>query len=578
MYRWYEAAAICYAYLSDCDLLSGPTDAVNVGSRQSTDVKYTSSESDPYPDVKSHIQSSRWFTRGWTLQELIAPTELHFFDRGWRFIADRLDIVPALEIITGIHGRVLKGRRQSDSDGFPSLDELLGLKTSRLSKYSVAQRMHWASKRRTTRKEDEAYCLLGIFGINMPLLYGEGDRAFQRLQEEIIRTSTEQTILAWEPIPGSEEAENRSKHILAQSPRNFWWCANNIATILSDPREIRLTSEGLETDLRLEQFRLRHGYKEIIGQLNCRVVGSQRHWNVGLRLHAHPAVSRPGRRFVTDVDPEYPTSLDEREGSYQRLLLLPLSDKDDEIPTDRILILHPGSLPLSYELEPPSLVITLVFLLLESAGNEDGGWVSGVAYPRSQWHAARARMTLPQQSTAYGAVAMRRKSHEFVIIFGGAAPMSNDIDHARAPFGSACKCWILRWPMEPAIHSGSYVTYLELKRLCDRAEQLSPMDYFERSTNRRDCHKWVRLEDSQTARGWVGRDLEPHRYFYPQEYLHLLYEATQIDDPDGVKDSGPLAERDYFQLEELRKPVGIFPSAPQDIGNPSTKRVRFASP
>jgi len=57
--------------------------------------------------------------------------------------------------------------------------------------------MYWASKRETTRKEDEAYCLLGLFGVNMPLLYGEGSKAFFRLQQEIIKTADDQSILAW---------------------------------------------------------------------------------------------------------------------------------------------------------------------------------------------------------------------------------------------------------------------------------------------------------------------------------------------------------------------------------------------
>jgi hypothetical protein len=167
MYRWYEAAAICYAYLSDCDLTSGRTDSVNVTSPYLTKVKSRVLGLGPFSDIQFHLKHSRWFTRGWTLQELISPVRLHFFDRDWRFIANRKRIVPALESITGIHGEVLSRPRQrrvfSSVNGFW------------LSRYSVAQRMHWASQRRTTRKEDEAYSLLGIFGINMPLLYGEGE-------------------------------------------------------------------------------------------------------------------------------------------------------------------------------------------------------------------------------------------------------------------------------------------------------------------------------------------------------------------------------------------------------------------
>ena len=543
MYPWYEAAAICYAYLSDYDVTCGPPDTLNELSPYLDKHRPGVLGLEPCTDIQSHFKHSRWFTRGWTLQELIAPKNLHFFDRGWRFIASRLRIVRELESITGIHSAVLS--RQAL---YLTRDDEFWL-----SKYSVAQRMHWASKRKTTRKEDEAYCLLGIFEINMPLIYGEGGRAFQRLQREIITTSTDQTILAWELLPGSRKAEIRSKSILAQSPANFWWCAANITTTFNDPRDIRLTSEGLETDLRLEEFRLRYGYKKIIGQLNCGVIAFQRHWNIGIRLQVRRGLSRPGRRFVTDVYPENASSIEESERSNRRLILLPRFENDDNLSTDRILILHPGSLHAPYAPLPPSLEFSVMLLFLqERLGSEDGGWVPSAVYPPSQWHAATATMTLPRESPAYGAIAMTRRSQEFVIVFGGVAPTSNYIGHADVPRGSPCQCWILKWPSEPANYPGPHVAYLDLKLLCDRAGQLSSMDYFERSSSRRDSHKWIRLEDSQTARLKVicGAGY--------QQFIHLLYETTQVQDPGWLKDSGPLADRDYFQLEELGKPKRLF--------------------
>ncbi|EAA28994.3 hypothetical protein NCU05919 [Neurospora crassa OR74A] len=143
MYRWYQNAYECYAYLVDFAPGSLPQD---------------------------ELEKCRWFTRGFTLQELIAPKTVVFFDRDWNVIGGKKD-EGILEIIvrtTGISELVLSG-------------------SSPLGGSTIAERMLWASPRETTRPEDKAYCLLGIFEVNMPLIYGEGDNAFRRLQEEIIK-------------------------------------------------------------------------------------------------------------------------------------------------------------------------------------------------------------------------------------------------------------------------------------------------------------------------------------------------------------------------------------------------------
>jgi len=146
MFQWYRGASVCYAYLSD--VLVDP------------DIEET----------RAAVRQSRWFTRGWTLQELIAPKDVQFFDGNWRPIGRKLDYQFALLVseITGIHTSALRG-------------------SSALEDESVATKMRWASRRQTTRIEDIAYCLIGIFDVNMPLLYGEGPRAFLRLQEEILK-------------------------------------------------------------------------------------------------------------------------------------------------------------------------------------------------------------------------------------------------------------------------------------------------------------------------------------------------------------------------------------------------------
>ncbi|KAK6859046.1 HET domain-containing protein [Apiospora arundinis] len=168
MFRYYEEAGICLAYLSD-----------------------VSPESDSILDA---LASARWFTRGWTLQELLAPWNITFYASDWSEIGTRTTISRYIERITGIDRKYLW-----DKVGYITRFNLL-------REASVAQRMTWAVGRNTTKPEDIAYCLLGIFGIHMSLMYGEGSRAFIRLQEHIIAKYSDATLLAWNArtITGSE--------------------------------------------------------------------------------------------------------------------------------------------------------------------------------------------------------------------------------------------------------------------------------------------------------------------------------------------------------------------------------------
>jgi hypothetical protein len=154
MYNWYKNAAVCYVYLAD------------VPSHMTAG------------RLHPEFHRSRWFTRGWTLQELIAPENVLFFYQDWKLLGTKIDLKPFLANITGINQRALS--------------------TSDTNNSSIAQRMSWASRRVTTRPEDLAYCLMGIFNVNMPLMYGEGgDRAFIRLQEELLNSSDDQSLFAW---------------------------------------------------------------------------------------------------------------------------------------------------------------------------------------------------------------------------------------------------------------------------------------------------------------------------------------------------------------------------------------------
>ena len=146
MYRWYQEAQICYAYLAD----------VRIG---------------PYgfEDATVAFWDSRWFTRGWTLQELLAPKDVLFYDQNWRQFGSKSSLLAHISIATGIQHNHIHNFKEA----------------------SVAQKMCWASGRKTRRVEDMAYSLMGIFDVNMPLLYGEGKKAFMRLQHEIVKISND---------------------------------------------------------------------------------------------------------------------------------------------------------------------------------------------------------------------------------------------------------------------------------------------------------------------------------------------------------------------------------------------------
>ncbi|KAF2442324.1 HET-domain-containing protein, partial [Karstenula rhodostoma CBS 690.94] len=151
MYLWYKRSKVCYAYLGD---LTG------------------------FVPFEEALPQCRWFTRGWTLQELIGPQNLFFYDREWNVQGHKSQLGHILKGITGIRISILRGLAD-------------------LSTIAVAEKMSWAAHRQTTRIEDTAYCLLGLFDINIPLLYGEEEKAFVRLQEEIIKTTNDRSIFAW---------------------------------------------------------------------------------------------------------------------------------------------------------------------------------------------------------------------------------------------------------------------------------------------------------------------------------------------------------------------------------------------
>ena len=198
MYRWYNQAEICYAYLVDVTLDSSSGGSESLPSRD------PSTTSPGLTLLDEAVSGSRWLTRGFTLQELLAPGDIVFYNTQWADIGSRNGkLRSTLAFATGI-----------DYTCLGSGDH------ARLEDYSIATRMFWASHRHCTRTEDVAYCLMGIFDVNMPLLYGEGKKAFVRLQEELFKETEDDSLFAWSVAKDSDRAWCPSS-IFAESPADF---------------------------------------------------------------------------------------------------------------------------------------------------------------------------------------------------------------------------------------------------------------------------------------------------------------------------------------------------------------------
>lgn len=222
MFSWYSRAQVCYAYLSDVP-------AGGVGK--------------DHLRVDSYFRASEWFTRGWTLQELLAPRSVVFFDRDWVDIGTRHSLQGLVSAITGVKNM------------------------GKFEHACVAQKMSWASRRRTTRIEDQAYFLMGLFGVNMPPLYGEGSNAFYRLQLEILKHSDDESLFAWTE-QGSFENYVRGD-ILAPSPAAFSDCGSVVRRIFDvDTPEFTMTNKGLRMELKLLKEADTH-VGVLLAPLNC---------------------------------------------------------------------------------------------------------------------------------------------------------------------------------------------------------------------------------------------------------------------------------------------------------------------
>ena len=226
MYRWYAKSEVCYAFLNDVE--DGPSERL-----------YN------FPQMAK----SKWFRRGWTLQELLAPRKVWFLDRSWRIFAEKANSVLALESITGISQSCLM---------YPD----------HIWNECIAVRLSWAANRRTSRGEDQAYSLLGLLNVNMALLYGEGsDRAFRRLMSEVTQSSNDESIFAHESsllVPSYLHEFRGCNGILKGLPRSLYGpgCLT-IATNSSVPH--MNTNVGLQK--RMVFITTKLGYS--VAALNC---------------------------------------------------------------------------------------------------------------------------------------------------------------------------------------------------------------------------------------------------------------------------------------------------------------------
>jgi hypothetical protein len=261
MYSWYKASQVCYAFLAD----------VQRG-----------------VPLSNGLRKSQWFTRGWTLQELLAPSSIVFFDKDWVDIGTKVSLEEIISEITGI-------------------DDFANFETA-----CVAQKMSWAAKRETTRVEDKAYCLLGLFDVNMPPLYGEGEKAFTRLQLEILKTSDDESIFAWyEQVESIEGYFIRPPltGLLASSPKQFQY-SGGIRPIqtkdhhnglnVGEDHPFSMTNKGLHISLPLIPDNI--GKDMFIAPLKCSLIGEKAGWDfcpaICLQRKVVNGVERYGRLSI----------------------------------------------------------------------------------------------------------------------------------------------------------------------------------------------------------------------------------------------------------------------------------------
>ncbi|KAF2769162.1 HET-domain-containing protein [Teratosphaeria nubilosa] len=269
MYDWYARAAECYVYLSDLGAECPVLDDV------------------PQSELETvwHRKFLRcaWWTRGWTLQELIAPRAVLFFGSAWTYIGSKESLLHLISADTAIPISILNTSQKP-------------------STLSIAKRMSWAANRQTLLEEDRAYSLLGLLGVKMPIIYGEGLRAFKRLQEELIKISADQSLFAW------SSRSCTSGCLLAESPDDF---ANdgNVFLVGRPPAAYGMTDQGLR--LEAPMLYCEDGdYREYLVLLSCRYEDKPGA-DVALRLGTYDDIGESDSRSFYIAEDE---ALEDRDG------------------------------------------------------------------------------------------------------------------------------------------------------------------------------------------------------------------------------------------------------------------------
>lgn len=260
MYRWYANAQICFAYITDvlasCPILldadikhtqhAGPLFSELWRLYESRTGVRTDSEDGLF--WSEAFRNSVWFSRGWTLQELIAPREIYFFASSWTFFAAKSRTYELISDITKIDRSILEDREN-------------------IRNVCVGRKMSWAANRRTSRPEDRAYSLLGVFDVSMPMLYGEGGpKAFLRLQEALLRGSTDLSIFAW-----GCDGRQANGMLFAESPDDF--AGGNDLVQFGRPRAFQLTNRGLQVSIPIVDLKRGDGMLKCLAVIYCRNSG-----------------------------------------------------------------------------------------------------------------------------------------------------------------------------------------------------------------------------------------------------------------------------------------------------------------
>lgn len=244
MFNWYQKSKICFVYLEDVPILNNPF----------------------LPD--SDFRGSRWWTRGWTLQELLAPNHVVFFNSDWDHVFTELTegmdpgvvrrMLPPADVQLSDDEDPISKQETVRNLRYELISTITGIpggvlnKAVKLSDVAAACIFSWAAKRNTTRVEDTAYCLLGLLGVNLPLLYGEGEKAFVRLQQAVINTSDDISMLSWGcGLPWESIQESGFESMLASSPAAFKeYPKENLYSTRRSPRKhATVTGHGLHIEL-----------------------------------------------------------------------------------------------------------------------------------------------------------------------------------------------------------------------------------------------------------------------------------------------------------------------------------------